>query len=55
MKLIDNVLNSPTKSVAVFGGTAAVSHYLLALDLMVTGGICAVGAFFVWKARNKKG
>ena len=55
MKLVDNVLKDPMKTGLVFGGSAAVAHFVFAADLMVTGGIGAVGVYFVWKALNKKG
>lgn len=55
MKLINDVLKSPFKSTVGFGGLAAVSHFILALDMLVTGGVCAVGAYFVWKANNDNG
>lgn len=54
MKLVHDVLGDPVKTGILTVGAGALSHFFFSMDLLVTGGIVAVGAFLTYKAYNKK-
>lgn len=54
MDLINSVLNDPMRTGVLTVGGVAVSHFLFAADLLVTGGVACLGGYLVYRAFNKK-
>jgi len=53
MNLINQIVDNPKHMGLVTVGVCVVAHFILALPLLVTGGLGVVGLGLTWRAHKK--